>query len=237
MPRIIKPKSATPPTHPTWDDAPEHCDTSRRRFLKQIGVGSGLLAAVGLPTLSHGQSLPINYDKLSSHPTSAEPRADVGADALGQSDLAAVLADSADSEADFDDSVADQAPASDEPELAEEVVENRALWIEPGYLLLIRWARPVDDQSPITALEGSADAISSFLTTQVSSVDSLHNLDQLHAIESALLTDVASRITPARIEVLHLDHDCTTVCNTLNPSREYPEIYEVMGDIAEPGWE
>lgn len=236
MSRIPKPKTAISPLHPTWEDAPEHCDTSRRRFLKQLGVGSGLLTTVGLPSLGHGQSLPINYEKLLNHPTTGGVHREVGADLLQESDLAAMMADSEDSGPSLDDSVADQAPSADEASV-EEVVENRALWVEPGYLLLIRWARPADNQAPITALEGSADTISAFLTAQVTGTDSLHNLDQLHVIETALLADLSPRLSPARIEVIHIDHDCTSVCSALNPSREYPEIYPVMGDIAEPGWE
>jgi hypothetical protein len=115
--------------------------------------------------------------------------------------------------------------------------ENRALWVEPGYLILLRWRRPDGNAAVIAALEASAEPMTSFLTEQVQRVDQLHNVEQLHPIEQALARWLAPRVAPASLEVIHLDHDCTAVCALLEPSRRYPERLEIMGEIVGPEWE
>ena len=176
-------------------------EADRRRFLKQLAAGAGVFS-LGLPRLSHGQSVEVNFGKLCDHP----PVGPAGK----------------------------PLPSKETP--AVELTENRALWVTPGYLVLVRWRRHEDDDAVVAAFEGSADAVSTFLTTRVTSVDHIHNLDQLHGLESDLMAMLAARVSPAQIDVLHLDHDCTVVCSALNPSTEYPENIEVMGDWAGPGW-
>jgi hypothetical protein len=117
------------------------------------------------------------------------------------------------------------------------ITENRALWLQNGYLVLLRWRRDEGDNAVVAALEGSADDVSMFLADRVRSVDNLHNIDQLHRIEGELLAQLAPRVAPATIEVLHLDHDCTAVCATLDPSLLHPPEYQIDGEMPAVGWE
>ena len=45
-------------------------------------------------------------------------------------------------------------------------------------------------------------------------MEDLHDLPRLHTHEQALVALIDPRIVPARVEKLHLDHDCNTVCNS-----------------------
>jgi hypothetical protein len=114
--------------------------------------------------------------------------------------------------------------------------ENRALWVEPGYLVLLRWRRPVGDEATVGQLEGSADAVRALLDARVGSVDDLHNIERLHPLEDAVRTLLRERVHPATVDILHLDHDCTVVCAALDPSRHYPEVIELDGDMPSPSW-
>ena len=127
MKRRTKPMRRVEPALPDRENnpLPAKCDESRRRFLRQLGAGTSLLAGMGLPSLSNGQSLHINFEMLENHPLPGHP---VAANALATADLAPI---------------ADRADTSlaqlEEPQ--DTIVENRALWIEPGYLILLRWSR------------------------------------------------------------------------------------------------
>lgn len=231
MKRSPVPKAITETSAPNRETnpLPAKCDSSRRRFLRQLAGGTGV-CMVGLPRLSHGQSLQIDLTKLDRH----RP---VGA-------LLPVEMAEAD---DFDDEEqardtepgtlmhADDPPP--DPIGPATVVESRALWVEPGYLILVRWSRPETDESCVTALEGAADTLAEFLDTRVTNVDHIHNLDQLHELEWELVEQLTPLVVPATIDVLHLDHDCTQVCAVLNPSYAYPEIYELEGDVEPVYWE
>jgi len=94
-------------------------------------------------------------------------------------------------------------------------VENRALWVEPGYLVLLRWERPVENEEVIATLEGSSDAVAAYLSEQVENSQSLHDLGRLHLIEDGLAALLEARVAPADIQTLHLDHDCASVCTAL----------------------
>lgn len=117
------------------------------------------------------------------------------------------------------------------------IVESRALWVEPGYLLLIKWSRPEDDESPIANLEGAADTLQTFLSTRVETVDQLHNLEQLHLLEWEIAEQLGPIVSPAVIDVLHLDHDCSSVCDALEIGLEYPEIYMPNGGPIDIDWD
>lgn len=242
-------------------------DGGRRRFLKQLVAGAGAASLGGIPRLGHGQSLAVDFEKLDRHPLPAAPEAaDASAMTQEESDaqieayertmrleaLAEALHDeAADAEAEpsADRADSDDAPAFDDsgaalPQLQAQaeapvvvITENRALWLQNGYLVLLRWRRAEGDNAVVAALEGSADDVSMFLADRVSSVDNLHNIDQLHQIEAELLAQLAARVAPAAIEVLHLDHDCTVVCPMLDPSLLHPPEYQIDGDMPAPGWE
>ena len=223
MTRRTKPTGRVEPKLPSRENnpLPTKCDGSRRRFLQQLGAGTGLLIGAGLPRLVHGQSLPINFEKLEHHPRAETPSA---------SSAQTVSYDAA--------PVADEVGTLLAQSGAGEVfVENRALWIDPGYLILLRWSRPVGDEGPAVALEAAATDLSTLIQARVTNVDNLHNFNQLHELENSLVATLSGRVTPATIEVLHLDHDCTSVCSVLNPSIEYPEPIEMLGDMPGPGWE
>jgi len=92
------------------------------------------------------------------------------------------------------------------------VTEHRALWIEPGYLVLLEWHRPAADETPIIGLEGADDAISIFLGEQSDISQTLHDTDGLSALEQAIAEMLIPAVAPAEIDVIHLDHDCNVIC-------------------------
>lgn len=229
MKRKPAPKSETAsPSYPNRQSAPIESITvpSRRAFLAQIGLTSGALGLGGLPKLAHGQSLAVNFDRLSNHPplSTVDPAPEAEA----------AVMDYEEAEEAVDDSDSDEFAAADP---VETITENRALWVEPGYLVLLRWTRTATDSGVIASLESSGDAVATFLSGRITNVDHVHNIDQLHQIEHELLTYLGTLLPGVTIEMLHIDHDCTTVCSVLNPSRAYPEIYEVDGEMPGPGWE
>jgi len=127
------------------------------------------------------------------------------------------------------------ATTTDRPE--EEVVENRALWVEPGYLVLLRWSRRASDETSISALEGLTDTIAAHLQENVQTMENLHDIANLHVLESQIAEFIANGVE-ARVEVVHLDHDCSSVCSLL-PSADGPiDDFPVLGGVvAPPGWE
>ena len=220
MKRVPTPVGVSPSMTPTrkTNPLPSKCDASRRRFLRQLAGGAGV-CMVGYPQVVNGASLPIDLSKLSHHPrvdelTQDENRRDP--DAAPPSDLPG------------------ESPAPSVQFISLE--ESRALWVEPSYLLLIRWSRPEEDESPIAALEAAEEQIGEFLATRVTTVDDLHNLDLLHQIEVEIVDLLAPIILPAEIEVLHLDHDCTRICHNLDPSLTYPEDPMMVGYFKPAGW-
>jgi hypothetical protein len=221
--------------YPTWSDSREArpADASRRRFIRQVMVGGGALCLAGVPRLSHGQSTEVDFSVLEHHRSVADQRGMVSP----RADAAADVADSAlreqDSARSRDEAPADPTALAD----ANTVTEQRALWVQPGYLLLLRWTRPDGDDAPVAALEGAADEVATFLAGRVTTVDNLHNLEQLRPLEADLAALLAAIVAPAVIEVLHLDHDCNTVCSALGPSVLTPEPMMLRGDVAAPGWE
>ncbi len=146
----IKPAPRRDVAYPRLDEG--RCvDHSRRRFLRQLGAGAGaagIVGTLGLPRLSHGQSREVDFTLLDAHPSRAslEPNP-----APVEAPLAVMPAATA------------PAPPADAPaqpaspaRAAVMLTENRALWIEPGYLILIRWMRPEGDAAPVGARLGSA---------------------------------------------------------------------------------
>jgi len=123
------------------------------------------------------------------------------------------------------------------PVLEERVVEDRALWIEPGYLLLIRWDRPTDDTVAVAMLEGSTETLQAYLSSNITETNDLHDLQRLHSHEQALFALLEPRVEPARIEKLHLDHDCNTVCNVLGWSGPTGPEIPLGGVPVSPEWE
>ena len=224
-------KKPSPDTHVEYPRRNEirqalRVNAGRRRFLRQLAAGTtGALVIPTLPHLAHGQALEVDFSRLDSHPTHPQ-QPPMAAD---RADDTAMESDERREMADRDQVMADSA--------TEEVTENRALWVEPGFLILLRWRRQTSDEAPVAALEAAADPVSTFLASRVTNVDDIHNLDQLHPLEQELTAMLTPLVLPARVEMLHLDHDCTVVCSALNPSRTYPEIYELRGDVAGPGWE
>jgi hypothetical protein len=180
-----------------------HIATRHNRFARHATTNDGFLPwcqrrcdrLTGLPQLAHGQdqSLPVDFSRLSNHP-SVRPAEDeqVMAEVAAPAEEAPPLP-------------ADQAPLSEAPAEPITVIdENRALWVEPGYLIMLTWQRP-DDATIVAALEGSAQAVQDFLSARVTQVDQLHNIEQLHGLEGEVLVLLESRVAPAHITVLHLD--------------------------------
>lgn len=202
---MSKDKRGVVPVEPADTGYPsrkEAGDPSRRRFIRQITVGASATCLVGLPALTHGQSVPVRFDRLNGHPTIERSTS----------------------------------TSSDRWQLAQitTIDEQRSLWIEPGFVLLLEWTRPDGNEGPIAALEGATETVSAHLQESVTSVDQLHNLDQLHQIESDLATLLEPIVAPAEIGLLHLDHDCETVCNDLEPSTIGPVHHQMRGDIPVP---
>lgn len=252
----LKIETQCPPNRAT-NPLPARCDNSRRRFLRQLAGSTGL-CVVGLPKLAHGQSPEIDFSRLDRHrsidaltPTDIQ---DADEQALlpemEYAEEEAVDEDEAfdsrpteisenDPETPSGDDNLDGSPSDSDPPPVQyaSIEESRALWIEPGYLLLVRWSRPEEDETSIAALENASQSLGEFLSTRVTSVDNLHNLDQLHQVEWELVELLTPLVDPAEISVLHLDHDCTQVCSLLDPSYGYPDIYELDGEMPAVYWE
>ena len=114
-------------------------DPSRRRFLRQVSAGAGaagLLSAMGLPKLAHGQSTDVDFGVLEAHPPRSglapEQPAAPAPPALPMAAAPPAPAPPA----------PPQEPVDEVVQVVAEITENRALWIEPGYLLMLMWTRP-----------------------------------------------------------------------------------------------
>lgn len=218
---------------PSWP-ASGPLNPSRRAFLRRVGLGAGgagFLATVGLPGLSHGQSREVDFSLLEAHPARhdlnpAPPPTAAPAQPMALAPPAPAPPAAA--------PPADSAASAPEEEVG--TVENRALWVEPGYLVLLRWQRPADNEEVIAALEGSSDAVATYLSEQVENSQSLHDLGRLHVIEDGLAALLELRVAPADIQTLHLDHDCVSVCSTLPD--HFPDDFIPLPGIAPPtDWE
>jgi hypothetical protein len=92
------------------------------------------------------------------------------------------------------------------------ITENRAVWVEGGYLVLIQWTRPESAEEAIAALEASSPDILAYLGTLDASSAVLHDPGPLHVLETGLIALLSPIVAPATIDVIHLDHDCQTLC-------------------------
>ena len=104
------------------------------------------------------------------------------------------------------------------------MTEHRALWVDPGYLILLEWSRPVLNETPVASLEGSTEALAALLSEIVTEPDALHDTERLYQIERSVATLLATAVEPATIEVIHLDHDCNTVCGSLYVEETRPVV-------------
>lgn len=222
MTRKPRPKRTYRTSLPSRADEPppEGCDPSRRRFLRQIAAGTGALCFVGFAGNARSQERAVQFYRLEGHPETTSVEEGTGSIAPEPTDEPSV-------EVDPDPSVG----------AVVRVEENRALWVDPGYLILVRWTRPVGDNAPVAALEGAESVVEAFLASSVTSVDQLHNLDRLHRLEAELADILRRRVAPATIEVLHLDHDCSIVCGALSPGTGPPPPVHIDGLMPGPGWE
>lgn len=233
--------------YPSWEERPRPHpdDPSRRRFLARLAWGTGgasLLAQLGLPRLAHGQSLEVDFGLLDAHPgrDALMPPAVPAAPPAPPSATPAPVAAAPPAQAPADASSPageGEGGGTNEGEVGQglTVTENRALWVEPGYLILLRWTRPRSDDDPVAALEGATDAVAGFLGTEVTSSDDLHNLDRLHEIEHGVVELLEPRVVPAVIETLHLDHDCNSVCSQLDLGPD-PDVIPLPGVPVAPDW-
>lgn len=202
-------------------------DAGRRRFLRQVGVtsGAGLVASFGLPRLAHGQSVDVDFSILDAHPLRAteapleSPAAPMMPPALQppSSAFAAPTDDPAPTPSpDPVDEPGGTGLIAGDPD-EDVVVEDRALWIEPGYLVLMRLARDAEDVTVGADVDGATQDVSAYITAHLADYDSLHTLDVLHTHEDAIAAIIEARIEPAHIVALHVDHDCNEVCSGGDP--------------------
>jgi hypothetical protein len=243
MKRLVSkapPEGTRAPAYPSWTalrGSPTPFDPSRRRFLRQVGTAAGalsVLSTTGLPRLAHAQQPTPNFGLLDQHPPSgalvapAQPMAMMPAvpppapvQGLAQPPTT---------------------PAAIEPPTsgptsqatAEWVTEDRALWVEPGYLILVRWSRPIDNLDVVAALEGATPTVAAYLSSNVTAYNDLHDLDRLHTLEAGLVSMLAPTLSPATLDVLHLDHDCNTVCTGLPGYYDAPENIPLPGMLPAP---
>jgi hypothetical protein len=104
------------------------------------------------------------------------------------------------------------------------------MWIDPGFLVLVRWERPDGNEDVVAAFEGARDEVGEYLAGTVTDPQStLHDASSLRPVEDGVTELLAARIGPARIIALHVDHDCQLVCGA-PPEPEF--IPHVAGRIA-----
>lgn len=222
---VLKHESPLYPQQPN----PRH-DPARRRFLLQVAATGGAVAfASGVPLLK-AQDLEIDFTVLESHDrleltpsenARREAREDSVEAEVGREQT--VLGESTPNEGSGGTGDQDPSGVPDDPPVdvpsgtLASITENRALWIPPGYLVLIQLTRDEDDETSIPAFEGASEQVSSYLDTTVTDTDQLHDVIQLREIELGILALLEPIVAPATIDVLHLDHDCTTVCGSLGP--------------------
>lgn len=222
--------------YPSWEgrsrgDEPRRkpiFDRSRRRFLRQLTAGGAGLCVGGLPALSAATGYAIDLSILDHHP----PVCDTSSAGLPSTKTGGAKPSGAGDVVESGDDSGGWTPLAQ----SEVVEEDRALWVDPGYLILLRWRRPVDDSLPVSALEAATEALADFLEENAVGMDDLHDIDRLHQLEAELVALLSPLLAPAEIDVLHLDHDCTLVCDTLSP-RTPPEPRPItMGFYKPVGW-
>lgn len=193
------------PGYPTRIEHSCH-EPGRRRFLRQVLLGSTALG-VSAATVARAQDgRQIDFSILDEHdPLATDERAQPRASRARRA-----------------------APTTEERsetatvvEPAEEMItEQRALWVEPGYLILVQWRRPASNAGVIAAFEGASETVGAHLASQLTEPYAvLHDAAQLQEAERALLAVLVPIVAPAEIDVIHLDHDCTAVCSvpTIDP--------------------
>ena len=227
-PTTVSPALERPsPSYPQQPN-PQH-DPARRRFLLQVAATGGAVAfASGVPLLK-AQELEIDFSVLQTHdrlelPIESERR-EAREDSIEPevSHEQTVLHESTPTEGSGDTTGQDPTELPGDPTghlpsgTLASVTENRALWIPPGYLVLIQLTRDEEDETSIPAFEGAAEQVSTYLETAVSDTDELHDAIQLRDVELGILALLGPIVEPATIDVLHLDHDCNTVCSSIDP--------------------
>lgn len=243
----LTPLADSEASYPSWEERPR--DRSRRRFLTQVSSiagGAGLLSSIGLAELAHGQSRPVDFSMLDHHaspaalvpsaPSAAAPAREQAREERAEDEPGLASAEPVPNErSDTSEPLAEPSEPSADPR-GPEITENRALWVEPGYLILVRITRLESSSDAITAFEGSTEPMSEYLTREIGDTSHLHNVDLLHNHEVALADIVQELISPAILEVLHIDHDCTTVCSALD-SGFPPDRIPLRGEPMPVDWE
>lgn len=215
--KVPRPRADASPDYPRAG----RVDPSRRRFLAQLSAsagGLGLFSALGLPRLAHGQSEAVDFSVLDAHPSPT---------ALAPPAPPAMAAPAAPMPAPAPPAASAPSQAAAEP--VEMVTEHRALFVEPGYIVLLRWERPAGDTAVVAALEGSTEAVSAYLSANIDEMNDLHDIDRLHTHEHDLVELLQARVAPATIEVLHLDHDCNSVCGARGWTGPDPDFIPLPG--------
>jgi hypothetical protein len=260
--RKVEPVNRTMDTiaYPNDHEASHDCtDPSRRRFLRQVGMGigtAGILTVLPLKGSAQDSEMVVDFSVLDGHPDvqslnpapptapmavlpaqgeeSREEQAGLMAPQAAPPTFAPTSPDGPSNPSNGSlaynptgtgtPATPSSTPSGSPPTESgvPEVIEDRSLWIDPGYIVLIRWTRPVDNTDVIAALEGSVPAVSSYLSTSITSRDELHEVERLHGHELAITNLLAPLIVPARILVLHLDHNCSTVCS------RFPDFTETI---------
>jgi hypothetical protein len=218
-------KAAATPAYPA--DAPP--DPSRRRFLRQLVAGTGAVGVAGRLGLAGAQSAPpADFSILEAHaPVDGDGALEVSPPARRR---AARESEPEPAERRQEGRL-DEARSEAVATAGEWVTENRALWVEPGYLVLLQWRRPADDEAAVAALEGASEAVGGYLRDAVTdAATQLHGTEMLGELETGIAAVLRPVVAPGVIDVLHLDHDCTSLC----PPR--PTHHPVVrGRIAPPG--
>ncbi len=193
---------AIPTTDPGYPTKAEHAcpEPGRRRFLRQVLVGSTALTVSAASVANAQDGRQIDFSILDEH------------DPLTPDERSQAPAARARRAAPATEERAEAASTAEEPEVT--ITEQRALWVEPGYLVLIQWRRPESNADVISAFEGASETVSSHLSTEIADpFATLHDPAQLQDAERALLAVLVPIVAPAEIDVIHLDHDCTSVCS------------------------
>jgi len=223
---------ARKPCYPTNPFGCRH-NPDRRRFLFQVSASGGAIAfGAGVPMTS-AQGIEVDFSVLEGHDRLVPSPSPSLVGELGVAARSSVVGDGAVDGTDGPVEATGEPPTPDtEPVdgLLATLTENRALWVDPGYLLLIQWTRPEDDETPVAALEASTQIVADYLELAVVDTEALHETLSLHAIELGLRELLNPVVLPARIEVIHLDHDCEAVCGPLRPD----PLPRLGGSVAVP---
>lgn len=224
--RKVNPQpTANPPRYPV-SHARLSGGTSRRQFLLRLTAGGGAVAfATGVP-LVKAQELDVDFTILDEHDPLVSDSVDlVRRRGRAQDDVG----DGTGSMGLDDGSETGTEESDDNPTIRTDITENRALWIPPGYLLLLQWTRPEEETSPVETLEGLTDMLTTHLAEAVSDTDVLHDAVSLQEIEVSLMVLLNEQVTPAVISVVHLDHDCEALCPA-----DPPTTHAIRGRMVSP---